>query len=620
MKRPKDIEIMFFNQSLAPAGKLEIEYPSSGNICGPGGDQDCNYPQTPTSSYTLQVCDAFEVLGQSFLCQPVSLVQVTIKTPRNNGGQIIVQEVALALEGQTTTPAPSGNVLLEMTNAGVNCGEVPNLESQTMVHLVNLSSINVPRSSNNNPKIFGYQTGNNWVARFTAALSVCVGGWYDLSLSLGSADTAALIIDGVEVARSGCSWSFPITATVELDSGLHTLQVIYGDDGWTDEVVLSYKGPDSCMSWMVVPPSVFLPSGEIDVRCYFTSDCPTSTSTTREIDVPAISTSSVSIINETENSMQVSTTVMTDYASTTRKYTTAATSERIANTTVAKFAPTTKAFTQYSTARASQQTSTVSIHQTTTAKALTRTTMIRGQSTTWSILPGNSTTTTTVWVAPQTTRLAAVTYTTRTAVTIQSSDFLGKGQQATVMGSNSELKEAEYVEMHLVVKNIDYAKLMADQAVHEEFDFQIRQAIASESGPTVTSNDIALELSPGSVVVSASISLPESPDMVAHLAEVRDVLSSSSNLPQMVAEHIRSMERVDTIASGDVAVSRGTVSIKSKLLAVVKDPSVITNTSTTQAPSSWETHEDISGAQEMSGLHLGLWGMLASLLTLSAPW
>merc|ERR1712139_140184 len=106
----------------------------------------------------------------------------------------------------------------------------------------------------------------------------------------------------------------------------------------------------------------------------------------------------------------------------------------------------------------------------------------------------------------------------------------------------------------------------------------------------------------------------------AVLHEVRNGLSSSDILPQMVAEHIRGMEKVDTIATGKIVVSKGAVSIKSKLVTTVnKDSStMITNTSTTRTTHARDVYENVSGAREMTGKPFVFGCMLILLFDLSA--
>jgi len=67
---------------------------------------------------------------------------------------------------------PFDNILFEMFSGDANCCHLLDLPCRKTVHTVSLPDINVPLPSNNNPKISGFQTGNNRVARFIGVLSI----------------------------------------------------------------------------------------------------------------------------------------------------------------------------------------------------------------------------------------------------------------------------------------------------------------------------------------------------------------------------------------------------------------------------------------------------------------
>jgi len=121
-------------------------------------------------------------------------------------------------------------------------------------------NINIPRTAENNPEIYGYQTGNNWVGLFEATLDVTIGGTYTFTLDLGPADTAFLWVGGTQVIATGCNWGSRVSGTVNLDAVKNDLRLIYVDDGWQDEVVLSYQGPDTSGALVVVPPQRLWPA------------------------------------------------------------------------------------------------------------------------------------------------------------------------------------------------------------------------------------------------------------------------------------------------------------------------------------------------------------------------
>jgi len=169
------------------------------------------------------------------------------------------------------------------------------------------------------------------------------------------------------------------------------------------------------------------------------------------------------------------------------------------------------------------------------------------------------------------------------------------------MGSNSELAETEYVELTLLVQSVDYLKLMMNSDSLADFQLQVKEAIAHESGPAVTAEHVTLELSPGSVVVSATIDPPQE---AAVIHEVHSKLSSSDTLSTMVAQRVRAMKSAEVISTGRISVAVRAVHVTKRLVTVAteeynEDPDTVTN-STTQSKNVFDFYEEASGAQIMS--------------------
>jgi len=112
------------------------------------------------------------------------------------------------------------------------------------------------RTSENNPSIHGIATGNNWAARFTGLLYIARGGAYTFQINKWHADSAALTINGRSVISSNCGENSPM-AKLSLPAGVHDIVVTFTDDGWQDELVLLYQGPDTRGTLEVVPRSRF---------------------------------------------------------------------------------------------------------------------------------------------------------------------------------------------------------------------------------------------------------------------------------------------------------------------------------------------------------------------------
>merc|ERR1712209_118289 len=117
-------------------------------------------------------------------------------------------------------------------------------------------NVNIERTTQNEGTIFGIRTGTNWAARFTGLLHVSRGGRYNFMVTKYWADSAELTIDGHKVLSAGCKDRSP-SGYISLAAGYHKLVVVFADDGWKDELVLSYQGPDTLGRFQVVQPMKF---------------------------------------------------------------------------------------------------------------------------------------------------------------------------------------------------------------------------------------------------------------------------------------------------------------------------------------------------------------------------
>merc|ERR1712209_356071 len=117
-------------------------------------------------------------------------------------------------------------------------------------------NVNIERTTQNEGTIFGIRTGTNWAARFTGLLHVSRGGRYNFMVTKYWADSAELTIDGHKVLSAGCKDRSP-SGYISLAAGYHKLVVVFADDGWKDELVLSYQGPDTSGRFQGVQPMKF---------------------------------------------------------------------------------------------------------------------------------------------------------------------------------------------------------------------------------------------------------------------------------------------------------------------------------------------------------------------------
>ena len=101
-----------------------------------------------------------------------------------------------------------------------------------------LPDFTLERSTVNNPLVFGsFQSGNNWGAVFSSLLNVNTPGEYTFYLELGRADTAEVLLDGIPVWKEvKCNWGSKAIPGAKhfVEAGVHSLRVVYMDDGWED--------------------------------------------------------------------------------------------------------------------------------------------------------------------------------------------------------------------------------------------------------------------------------------------------------------------------------------------------------------------------------------------------
>lgn len=150
--------------------------------------------------------------------------------------------------------APS-NVLMEFFNGNFDC-KISDLSTRTPHTHLYVPNAHISRSGRNEPKIYGIQTGTNWAARFTSGLQIVQGGAYTFHVKKAAADSVALHIDGHKVLSADCRNDNPI-GKVNLLAGYHSFSLTFTDDGWQDELALSYQGPDTVGATVTIPADRF---------------------------------------------------------------------------------------------------------------------------------------------------------------------------------------------------------------------------------------------------------------------------------------------------------------------------------------------------------------------------
>jgi len=144
---------------------------------------------------------------------------------------------------------------MEYFAGNFHCG-VPDLARHLPQRRVLIPRMLIPLSTVNNPTVYGIQTGTNWAARFSSLLDISQGGRYTFQIRVSFADSVALTVDGYQVIASRCGQYTP-TGSMSLAAGHHEVVLTYMDDGWQDQMVLSYLGPDTRDRSRTVPPSRF---------------------------------------------------------------------------------------------------------------------------------------------------------------------------------------------------------------------------------------------------------------------------------------------------------------------------------------------------------------------------
>lgn len=106
----------------------------------------------------------------------------------------------------------------------------------------------------------------------------------------------------------------------------------------------------------------------------------------------------------------------------------------------------------------------------------------------------------------------------------------------------------------MTVLNVDYNELIADAAMAAAFINVVRQVVASELEDDIAPKDVAVSLSPGSVVVQLTISPPvgvSAQDLKVQL----DSASAATSLARAVASRLEALQGIQASCSGLITIS-----------------------------------------------------------------
>lgn len=156
-------------------------------------------------------------------------------------GHVVMARVDVAeSDEQTPDPAQSSEWCASIYAGGSTCA-VPALDqltagSQTTFPLVSINpAVNVPQN---------LAAGDNWAVKYSSTFGVTTAGEYLFRVVTHDKDSVELHIDGAP-ALTGTCVTLAISKYVHLTPGSHNASLVYGTQGVTGNVSLSYLGPDT---------------------------------------------------------------------------------------------------------------------------------------------------------------------------------------------------------------------------------------------------------------------------------------------------------------------------------------------------------------------------------------
>lgn len=112
--------------------------------------------------------------------------------------------------------------------------------------------------------------------------------------------------------------------------------------------------------------------------------------------------------------------------------------------------------------------------------------------------------------------------------------------------------ENQQLAVDMTVRNVNYNALKADPVMLRAFETSVKQTIAREClCSRVSQENVQLELSPGSVVVHATVTLPEN----VSPSEIKSTLSTSKTLPQGLIACVQEVPGIKSVTQGQIALS-----------------------------------------------------------------
>jgi len=102
------------------------------------------------------------------------------------------------------------------------------------------------------------------------------------------------------------------------------------------------------------------------------------------------------------------------------------------------------------------------------------------------------------------------------------------------------------------ITGIDYDLLMSDEKLRADFERSVRVVLAAEAG--VTESDVTLELSKGSVIVTATVAVPEGGTAAVSPERVKEKVCGSKHLRDEMVAALSNLDGMGAAASGEIKI------------------------------------------------------------------
>jgi len=143
----------------------------------------------------------------------------------------------------------------------------------------------------------------------------------------------------------------------------------------------------------------------------------------------------------------------------------------------------------------------------------------------------------------------------------------GKGGRNFVFGGRSNLVEAPIpspvptppspqVSIPMIVENVDFDSLTANETLKASFIESIKTTVAEKAGAGISTDDVSVTLSPGSVHADTVVFVPEGTSALDVFDSLQTTVSDGS-LASAVGESLQLIDGVGQISSGTITVTVG---------------------------------------------------------------